>query len=199
MSIAILSLSCTNNDSILGNSNNTGMLIPLKLNNQWNYTYQRYNYLNTVTYTSDTTLRIISDTLLIGERRYKFSNIAEMFSDMAWYNQSTKGFQLLAYNNSIKDSSIIFQYPTKQDTTYQSKSFYSWSVIAIDTSIKIGNVNYKCILYRYNHVVAPDEYFVAPGIGVIKINELYKINPGESKYPGFRLNEVYTLINYNIY
>lgn len=199
-SLVVLNLSCTKHDSITGNSTiNTTMVIPLNSNNQWNYTYQRYNYLNTVTYTSDTTLRIQKDTILLGERRYQFSKIAEVFSNLYWYNQGAQGFQVLTYTSSIIDSSLIFQFPAIKDTTYKTKFFYTWSVISTDTTIEIGSTKYKCIYYRYNHAVAPDEYFIAPGIGVVKINELYQLNPGESNYPGFRLNEVYTLKNYKIY
>lgn len=191
--------SCKKNDSVgSGTMMFPDTIIPLKVNNEWNYSYQRYNYLNEVTYTSDTTLAISKDTIMFGLRRYKFNTFSSLFYDQAWYNQSTEGFQVVADLPGFKDSIVYFPYPPKLGYVYGLIKAYKWKITSIDTSIITPAGVYTCIVYRYDHLVAPVEYYVCPGVGIIKINEWYMTNPGEKNYPGFRLNEVYTLKSFSL-
>ena len=165
-------------------------LIPLKINNSWNYKQTVYDSSGVIVRVENQSSTIIKDTIILSQLWYSFSDVP----DGIWYTNKTDGYWAFVKANTgstLNDSSLlVYKYPTKVGDIYGDADS-PIEVVSIDEEITVPAGSFKAIHIIINYLSSQKylrdsfEIFIAPQIGVIKRLQIGK-KPNGNKFIGFQ-------------
>jgi hypothetical protein len=147
--------------------------------------------IETIISTSIETITICCDTIVDGNRYYKYSGYSNI-----WYFNTDEGLWTIQYNpiHGFGGQQLFYKYPCKSGDNYNRIK-----VMSVDTTIVVPLGKIKCILYRYpiDQIDSTLEYidtFLSPGIGQIK-SISYRTDANGKQYKFL----FYELLNCSLY
>ena len=165
-------------------------LIPLKINNSWNYKQTDYDSSGVIYRVENQSSTIIKDTTILSQLWYSFSDVP----DGIWFTNKTDGYWAFVKANTgsvLNDSSLlVYKYPTKVGDIYGDADS-PIEVVSIDEEITVPAGSFKAIhmiknyLSSQNYLRDSFEIFIAPQIGVIKRMQIGK-KPNGNKFIVFK-------------
>ncbi|MFA7420548.1 MAG: hypothetical protein WCZ90_12760 [Melioribacteraceae bacterium] len=156
-------------------------LIPLAKGNSWSYvqtTFDTTGKASTAVYHVED--KVDSDTTIFNEKWYH----SEGYPSNVWITNRSNGLWHFAKAGASplikRDTTIlVFGYPAKIGTkpgTYE--------VVSVDKEVTVPAGTFRCIQYSYfipnptNSWYSGFEYFITPGLGIVKWQQVGKLSTG---------------------
>lgn len=163
--------SCSDENNPIIYQGKNDEIYPLAIGNRWEYSRLSY----------DINYNIIGkDTLSTEIDMSYLKNGVEWFGIESSYLQISKQSDGIwsQYTQAPDEPtpSLMFKYPT-----FSGDSYPYWKVISTQEIIQIGLGNFRTIHYKYlrnSETKEYDDYFLCPGIGLIKYNRIRKDSSG---------------------
>ena len=164
--------SCSKESNPIIYQGKTDEIYPLAIGNKWEYSKSAY----------DINYNIISkDTFSTEIDMSYLKNGVEWFGIKgSWYQISKQSDGIWSQYTQAPDEptpGLLYKYPT-----FSGDSYPYWKVISTQEIIKIGLGYFRTIHYKYlrnSETKEYDDYFLCPGIGMIKYNRVRKDSTGK--------------------
>lgn len=171
-------------------------LIPLAKGNSWSYVQTTFDTIGRAYspgyYVEN---KVISDTMIANEKWYH----SEGYPNNVWLTNRSNGFWQYVkagVTATLKRDTMVyvFSYPAK----IGDKS-HTLEVVSIDKEVTVPAGTFRCIHYLHkeinstNYLIDSFEYFVVPGLGIIKWQQVGKLS-GNRKWIVYKSE----LTNYSI-
>jgi len=164
--------SCSDENSPIIYQGKNDEIYPLAISNKWEYSRSTY----------DINYNIIGKDTLSTE-----IDMSYLKNGVEWFGIESSYLQISKQSNGIwmqetqapvePIPSLVYKYPT-----FSGDSYPYWKVISTQEIIKIGLGYFRTIHYRYlrnSETKEYDDYFLCPGIGLIKYNRVKKDTSGK--------------------
>ncbi len=158
-------------------------IIPLKINNSWNYTLASYDSSNALLYEENQNSTIMKDSTFLNNTWYTFNDVPAG----VWFTNKTDGYWVFAKANTgsfQNDTSfLVYRFPAQVGDIIGPDDSPG-EVVSIDTAITVPAGNFKAIhiIRRYpsstNYLMDSFEIFIAPHIGIIKVMQVGRKSDG---------------------
>ncbi len=191
-SLALLSLSCGNDDDSPADATPglPNVILPLQVGNSWEYQRTSYDSLGSIVMIDSVTERVARDTLISGERWYIWQtpaglSMGTLRSDGYW-----------SFAEGVP--ALIFLYPSSVNQTYMiSASGPTMRIAAVDTLIPMVGGTFPCIAYEQLAYPSGERVridYCAANTGLVRTEEFSRTPGGE----GF-LARRYDLIEFHLH
>ena len=159
-------------------------LIPLKLDNEWEYEQTTSDSTGKIDYIDYNIESVLKDTVISNIRWYQFNT-----SNYIWYTNKEDGYwSYIIANKSHSTDSDTTQLVFKKDY-YRGENFHAFDVIAVDTMIIVPAGKFNCIHLSYkfddpdNYLLFSYEVFLSAGIGRVKWMQIGEISNNQKFTP----------------
>jgi hypothetical protein len=170
--ISLILSSCSKESNPIIYQGKNDEIYPLAEGNKWEYSRTAYDIDNNI---------IAKDTISTELDMSYLKNGVEWFGiKFSWYQISKQSDGIWSQYTQAPDEpipSLMYKYPT-----YSGDSYPYWNVISTQKIIKIDLGYFRTIHYRYlknSETKEYDDYFLCPGIGLIKYNRVRRDSSGK--------------------
>jgi hypothetical protein len=165
--------SCSKESNPIIYQGKTDEIYPLAIGNKWEYSKSaydiNYNIISKDTFSTEIDMSYLKNGVEWFGISFSWLQISKQ-SDGIWMQHTQAPVEPIP--------SLAYKYPT-----YNGDSYPYWKVISTEKIIMIGLGYFRTIQYRYlrnSETNEYDDYFLCPGIGLIKYNRVRK--DSSSKY-----------------
>ena len=137
-------------------------IIPLNLNNSWNYHITAYDTSGNIYMSVNVSEKINGDTIIENQKWY--------YQDKAALFCANKSDGYYTFDKNALDTTrinLVYKYPCIVGDKYSY-----WEVVKQDTQITVPAGNFNCVLYSYRLKTSDSfncyDVYIKPGIGKIK-------------------------------
>jgi hypothetical protein len=158
---ALITINCSNKSNPL-DSIGRKEIIPLNLDNTWNYHVTAYDTSGNIYFSANISDKIMGDTIINGQRWYYQDKGALYFTI-----KSDGYYTIDRYAMDTAKINLAYKYPCNTGDKYSN-----WEVVKLDTQITVPAGNFSCVLYSYRLKTGDSfsyyDVYIKPGIGRIK-------------------------------
>lgn len=179
--LVLFNTNCKNNDSV-NSSNDSSVIMDLKVGNQWAYEFKAFDSVGTVQFTDTLVYKIVRDTTInsikwffIGNDSYAIELLTNK-SDGLWYMRIS--------DDGIPGQSavLIAKYPGSVNDSWLTTDSSTAKLIAKEVGVSIPLGNFSCYHYsiteKHAQYSSQSVYFPI-GKTYIRNDRFYKIGSGQ--------------------
>jgi len=201
--ISLFMISCADNSTNVETQEQEG-IIPLHVGNTWKYEISLYDSVGTLVNTDTEDRKVLSDTLIDGERWFKANFLGLYVSNRSnglWQRNQRFPYLPDSENKELGEPTFRIPFPVRLNESIKVGAS-TYTLIEKDVVVNVPAGTFSCYLFRQNYrtTLGVPEYFVyySPEVGLVKEIWEKEYNPSDPKWFSYYSGEK-VLKNYKVY